>query len=322
MMNKQSILIVGAGAVGQVYAQQFARAGHDVHLFLKEKYIAEAEQGFTLYHLNTDKKRVKPITFKNFHCHSDWSTVAERQWQQVWLCMSSTGFAQMDLQPMVQAVGDATFVVLQPGPDDIQRMKDSVGAERVVSGMINMISYHTPLATETVAKEGIAYWLPPLIPMPIEGDHARAEVVIETLTQAKIPASYQAGYAAKGMHGNAFLMVFLAALEISHWQYKSLASNKALLKMMIEAQHEAFAALSQHYAIPAPFALKCVKSWMIPPLLTASRHIAPLDMETYLQAHFSKVRSQTVALLQLFIERAQQYQLKHEALSTLTAQLA
>ncbi len=320
-MNKQSILIVGAGAVGQVYAQQFASAGHDVHLFLKEKYVAEAQQGFTLYHLNRDKKKVKPITFKNFHCHSDWSTVAERQWHQIWLCMSSTGFAQMDLQPMVQAVGDATFVVLQPGPDDIQRMKDTVGADRVVSGMINMISYHTPLATETVAQEGIAFWIPPMIPMPIEGDRARADVVIDTLKQAKIPASYQAGYAAKGIHGNAFLMVFLAALEINQWHYKSLAGNKAVLKTMIEAQHEAFDALSQHYGTSAPSALKCVKSWMIPPLLTASRYIAPLDMETYMQAHFSKVRSQTVALLQLFIERAQQYQLKHDALSTLVAQL-
>jgi 2-dehydropantoate 2-reductase len=321
-MNKQSILIVGAGAVGQVYAQQFARAGHDVHLFLKEKYVAEAQQGFTLYHLNEDKKRIKPITFKNFHCHSDWSTVAERQWHQIWLCMSSTGFAQMDLQPLVQAVGDATIVVLQPGPDDIQRVKDTVGAERVVSGMINMISYHTPLATETVAKEGIAFWIPPLIPMPVEGDHARAEVVIETLKQSKIPASYQAGYAAKGIHGNAFLMVFLAALEINNWQYKSLAANKADLKMMIDAQQEAFAALSQHYGTSAPYALTCVKSWMISPLMTASRYIAPLDMETYMQAHFSKVRSQTVAILQLFIDRAQQYQLKHESLSALVAQMA
>lgn len=42
---KQSILIVGAGAVGLVYAYYFARAGHDVHLFVKGEYIAEAEQG-------------------------------------------------------------------------------------------------------------------------------------------------------------------------------------------------------------------------------------------------------------------------------------
>ena len=120
---KQSILIVGAGAVGQVYAYYFARAGHDVHFFVKEKYIAEAEQGFTLYDLNKDKKRLHPVRFKNFHCHSDWSTVAQQQWQQVWLCVSSTALAQIDLQPMLQAIGDATVVVLQPGLMIFNRLK-------------------------------------------------------------------------------------------------------------------------------------------------------------------------------------------------------
>lgn len=40
---KQQILIIGAGAVGQVYAYHFAQAGHQVHLLLKEKYIPEAQ---------------------------------------------------------------------------------------------------------------------------------------------------------------------------------------------------------------------------------------------------------------------------------------
>lgn len=321
-MMKQSILIVGAGAVGQVYAYYFARAGHDVHLFVKEKYLAEAEQGFTLYDLNQDKKRQHPTQFKNFHCHSDWSTVAQQPWQQVWLCVSSTALAQMDLQPMLQAIGDATVVVLQPGPDDIQHVKAVAGDERVVSGMINMISYHAPLATEVLAQEGTAFWLPPLIPMPIDGERQRADDVIQLLKQSKIPASYQQGFAERGIHSTAFLMVFLAALEINHWKYKALGQNKAILKTMIEAQQEAFAAISQHYGTKPALALTCVKTWMLPSILFASRYVAPLDMETYLEAHFSKVRPQTMALLNLYIERAKQYQLKHEALVGLVAQMS
>jgi 2-dehydropantoate 2-reductase len=304
-----------------VYAYYFARAGHDVHLFVKEKYLAEAEQGFTLYDLNQDKKRQHPIQFKNFHCHSDWSSVATQQWQQVWLCMSSTALAQTDLQPMLQAIGEATVVVLQPGPDDIQHVKAVAGDDRVVAGMINMISYHAPLATEVLAQEGTAFWLPPLIPMPIDGERERADNVIQLLKQAKIPASYQQGFAEKGIHSTAFLMVFLAALEINHWQFNALGQNKAILKTMIDAQQEAFAALSQHYGTKPAFALTCTKTWMLPSILFASRYVAPLDMETYLEAHFSKVRPQTMALLKLYIERAKHYQLKHETLSGMVAQL-
>jgi hypothetical protein len=91
---------------------------------------------------------------------------------------------------------------------------------------------------------------------------------------------------------------------------------------MIEAQQEAFAAISQHYGTKPALALTCVKTWMLPSILFASRYVAPLDMETYLEAHFSKVRPQTMALLNLYIERAKQYQLKHEALTGLVAQMS
>ncbi|HMY28892.1 MAG TPA: hypothetical protein PK211_07925, partial [Agitococcus sp.] len=42
----------------------------------------------------------------------------------------------------------------------------------------------------------------------------------------------------------------------------------------------------------------------LPVILKLARHVAPLDMETYLQAHFMKVRSQTLLLLEAYIQRA------------------
>ena len=42
---KEHILIIGAGAVGQVYAYHLAQAGYHIHFLLKEKYLEEAQQG-------------------------------------------------------------------------------------------------------------------------------------------------------------------------------------------------------------------------------------------------------------------------------------
>lgn len=300
----EHILIIGAGAVGQVYAYHLAQAGYQVHFLLKEKYLKEAQQGFVLYNLRQDKKRQHPIVFKNFHCHSSWQSVANVQFSQVWLCVSSTALAAMDLAPMKAAVGEALVVVLQPDPDDVARAQQVFGKQHVVAGMINMISYHTPLATEQTARDGIAFWIPPVMPMPVDGEVEGVSALLAVLKKAKISALWQKRFAIANAHNTGFLMVFLAALELSDWQFRQLSADKALIKTMIAAQQEVFAALHAEYGSQASIVLRQIKPWMLPAMLKVARHVAPLDMETYLQAHFMKVRSQTLLLLEAYIQRA------------------
>lgn len=300
----EHILIIGAGAVGQVYAYHLAQAGYQVHFLLKEKYLKEAQQGFVLYNLRQDKKRQHPIVFKNFHCHSSWQSVANVQFSQVWLCVSSTALAAMDLAPMKAAVGEALVVVLQPDPDDVTRVQQVFGKQHVVAGMINMISYHTPLATEQTARDGIAFWIPPVMPMPVDGEVEGVSALLAVLKKAKISALWQKRFAISNAHNTGFLMVFLAALELSDWQFRQLSADKALIKTMIAAQQEVFAALHAEYGSQASIVLRQMKPWLLPVMLKVARHVAPLDMETYLQAHFMKVRSQTLLLLEAYIQRA------------------
>lgn len=318
---KKYILIIGAGAVGQVYGYHFAKAGHQVHFLLKEKYIAQAKQGFTLYHLNQDKKRQQPITFTDFVCHSDWSSVAKQPIDQVWLCVSSVALAGIDFSAMKAAIKQATVVVLQPDPADVQLVKGVIDAEQVVAGMINMISYYAPLTSEVVPREGVAFWIPPLVPMPIEGQKQHLAMVLALLKQVRLPATAQDNFAAKNVHASSFLMVFLAVLELSDWRFKTLAGDKALLQSMINAQKEVFAALSAEYGTQPSIALTCLKTWMMPTLLSAAKHIAPLNMEVYMQAHFLKVREQTLMLLEAYAQRAQIHGLRYEALHGLIERL-
>ena len=318
---KKSILIVGAGAVGQVYAYHFAKAGYQVHLLLKEKYIAEAKQGFTLYHLNQDKKRQQPISFNDFVCHSNWNSVAQHAIDQVWLCVSSNALVHVDLLAMKAAIKQAMVMVLQPDPADVQRVKQVFDSTQVVAGMINMISYYAPLVGEVVPKEGVAFWIPPIVPMPVEGQHQALIDVLAVLKDAQIPAMAQANFAAKNVHASSFLMVFLAVLELNNWHFKVLAHNKTQLKRMLQAQKEVFSALSAEYGTQPSYALRCLKAWMMPSILKIAQHIAPLDMEIYMEAHFTKVRAQTLMLLQAYEQRALQHQVSHEALSGLIKQL-
>ena len=56
--------------------------------------------------------------------------------------------------------------------------------------------------------------------------------------------------------------------------------------------------------------------------MTLSRHVTPVDIEVFLEAHFSKVRTQTLALLDLYAAHAAELGLPHPALDRLRGELA
>ena len=49
MSETPRVLLVGAGAVGQVYGKYLQAAGCEISFLVKEKYADEARRGFTLY---------------------------------------------------------------------------------------------------------------------------------------------------------------------------------------------------------------------------------------------------------------------------------
>ena len=53
------VLVVGAGAVGQVYGWHLKRGGVDLTFYVKEKYRAEVEAGLTVYPLNEGQKTAR-----------------------------------------------------------------------------------------------------------------------------------------------------------------------------------------------------------------------------------------------------------------------
>ena len=125
-------------------------------IFAKRKYLEEAQQGFVLYNLRQDKQRQQAIIFNNLVV-----TPHGKVWPILSLvksgCVYPAPLWRHGFSSMKAAIGDALVVVLQPDPDDVSRVQiDLWQRNRVVAGMINMnlLSYHTPLATEQTAREG------------------------------------------------------------------------------------------------------------------------------------------------------------------------
>lgn len=313
-----NILIVGAGAVGQAYGYQFAQSGKQVSFFIKEKYRDELSQGMTLYHLNQDKKRKRPIDFRHYGLISSWQEASKIHWDQIYLCISSTAFLQFDFSGLKRVVSDDTIVViLQPGLHDYERACEHLPKEQLVQGMITLSSYHGPMPGEQLPKPGVAYWFPPMAATPFSGNPIARAAVIKTFKQANMNAVANPNLHKLAPYATAAFMVFLTALETSHWKFAELAADKPLQQQMLAAQKQAFSAVSKDTGIAPPLWQHLVSAWLVRMLLRLAPRVAALDLETFFQVHFTKVKDQTKLFMNTYIAAAQQHQIAAAELTAL-----
>ena len=76
-MSGARVLVVGAGAVGQVYGRHAQLAGADVTFFVREKYRDEVTRGFTMYPLNR-RRNTEPVEVTGFAASSRAPTRSRR----------------------------------------------------------------------------------------------------------------------------------------------------------------------------------------------------------------------------------------------------
>src|SRR5262245_44848572 len=105
------ILVVGAGAVGHAYGRHLQLGGARVSFLVRAKYAAACRAGLTLYPLNRPKAtRWQPVPLQNFGVLTSTDEVATIAWEQVWLCIPSTGLQGPWLADLLAAIGKATLV--------------------------------------------------------------------------------------------------------------------------------------------------------------------------------------------------------------------
>lgn len=316
----KKILLVGAGAVGQVYGMYLANAGNDVSFLIKEKYADTLAEGVVLYNINRDKKRQKPIRFAQYKTITSWQTASETKWDMIVLCIASSALHEgFDFAGLQSTLGDATLIMLQPGPEDMTLVEQHIDGGRIVQGMITLISYHTPMPGENTSVPGTAFWLPPVVPMPFAGPVDRRTEVIRAFIDAGIPAKSVNDMRQQSLHVTAFFMTFLTALEASAWKFKRLRDDTAMINRMLDAAQEASAAITAQHSVNAPFWLKWVSPWMVKSLLRVAPHALPLDLEMFLQVHFTKVKAQTKLFLNGYLREAKAAGLSAGQLSVLNS---
>lgn len=317
-----NVLIVGAGAVGQVYGEHLQRGGAHVGVFVKHKYAGDARAGFTMHPVGR-----KPIEFKPDTVACDPEAVrAAGPWDQVWLCMSSPALRGWQaVGDVLEAAGpDATVICLQPGIEDMDFVADKIGgSERLVQGLITMISWHAPLPGQQVAPPGVAYWLPPGAAPPFAGEAARTKAVVAGLKAGGYAGRRRKDIRSQSAFGAATLLPLMAALEMADWSFKSLRAG-SWLGVACRAGREGQAIAAARLKVGSSgFLLGLLTR---PPVLRFVSWIAPgfcpFPLEVYLKEHFTKVGDQTRGHLESYLRLADTRALPAVALTELRDGLA
>lgn len=315
-MASKNILLIGAGAVGLVYGKQLAAGGHRITFLVRPKYVEDHADGTILYNLNKDRKLNKPIAFKDYQVISSMEEVAEQAWDQIYLCFSSKALQAYDFDQLkANLQGQPIIVMLQPGTADYNKLSRTFSRTEIVEGMITLISYWAPMSTESAEHPGVAYYFPPFMPTPFSGETGPRNEIIQTFKSGGIRASSTKSVPMDALFPSSFLGVFLTALEASNWKFRQLASDRPMLKDLEQALNEVFRGLEQKYKTkrPLPFYV-AGKPTIIRMLLFLAPKVMPMDIETYFELHFTKVKSQTKMFIQEYIAIARSSGIEPEAL--------
>lgn len=313
------VLIVGAGAVGQVFGHHLAQGGAEVTFLVKPEYAEDCRRGFTLYAL--DRKPPRTQRFAGFDVITAPRDAAATPWDQVYITVSSTALHAGDwLAELAVATGDAPVVFLQPNLGDRARLTSAVEPRRVVDGMIGFLAYHAPLPGEPrFAEPGIAYWFPPA-PSPFSGE--RAPGVVAALRRGKLPSRMVRDVTATAPFQSAALYAYLAALEDAGWSFRDLRrGNRLALAGRGAAQAMAIAGHQLGYRVPWRIRL-AARPLVVRLVLRLARRVAPLDLETYLRVHFTKLAAQTRAGFASYVAHGHQAGLPTNAVEQLAGFVA
>jgi 2-dehydropantoate 2-reductase len=303
MSETPRVLLVGAGAVGQVFGKYLQAAGCELSFLVKEKYAEEARRGFTLYELGLLARRDEPATLSGFGVHVSNEEVAARRWDQVWLCVSSTALRAGNwVGELTRATGEATWVMLQPALDDRDWLLQWVVPERLVSGMIPFISFHAPLKPgDPVPRPGTAFWFPPLARGPFSGPPERLQEVIRTLRAGGYPARPTRDVTRATAIPSAVLTVFVEGLEAAGWSLERFLQHDSLERVH-RAAREAVRIAAWHTKGNASAVLPLLRPALFKLLLPVASRVAPFDLETYLKAHFTKVGEQNRLMMRTYVD--------------------
>lgn len=299
------ILMVGSGAVGQVFGLHLRQAGAELAFYARPESAdrlksALAEGGLPLNQLTWFGRR-NPLSHRltGYRVVTDLASARNIKPDQIWFTTPSPVYHSDWFREFLQVPSKLVVCFAPEGRRG--KFVPQGEADRFVFGGITLIAWQGDLEGGGGRSVGVNYWLPPLAAIPLMGEPAACRELAGLLEQAGLRAApkderFQATQAAT----TALLTALVAGLELAGWSFSAFRQSPWFQR----AAHAAREAISSQLAEPGIITRALLRIGLTPAMLSLATYIlpalTPFDLEEYLKFHYRKTREQTLALLDLF----------------------
>jgi ketopantoate reductase len=313
LSSARKILIVGAGAIGQVFGTHLTRGGAQVSVLVKPGQETAAAGGFRLWRVRR-RRQPAELHFEPAEVLVSSAPTAASEWDSVLLCVSSDALRSDWIEELAAATSPAALLSVGQSARDAKRLSSLVG-ERAGQIVPALFAWSAPLAAE-VPGPGTAFWLPPRASQLIGASPARARPLVEAFKAGGLRSEVAADAESKGAHQAAATMPFIAALGAKQWSFRALRGDR-LLEVAAKAAQEAEAAIAGAENDRGKSRTPSVRAARL--ALRLLPLMAPFDLEAYARRHFNKVAPQTDLMFDEWIALARDRGIETDALEELAA---
>ncbi len=300
------VLIVGCGAVGQVYGLALQKAGVTVGFLdqsavVKKLIQAQEQRGLLLFQVS-HKHRNDPIVYrlKDYRVIADAVESQHFEPDQIWFTTPSQVYYSDWFHDFLRQVPSKRVVCFSPEGSRPEFLTEGMG-DRVVFGGTTFMAWQGDLEGDGARSEGVNFWRPPLA-IPLEGTRESCREVANLLKQAGFRITFGKPGSHSQASATAVLTAFVAGLELSGWSLRTYRKSPWLRCAAGAGRESVIGQL--------PRAGAFTRALLSSPVLSACFFLAalllpllfPFDLERYLKFHYTKTREQTVILLNVFMK--------------------
>ncbi len=299
------VLIVGCGAVGQVYGLFLQQAGVALGYLDRPAKVEELKEalghaGLPVYQVTRAHRR-DPIPHRLEHYQVVAGVAESQRFQpdQIWFTVPSQAYYSEWFKEFVQQVPAEQVVCFAPEGARPEFFPPDSGKERLVFAGTTFMAWQGSLDGGGGREEGVNFCISP-VGIPLAGPEKACREVGQVLQKA----GFRFTIGKPGSHAQAvttaLMTAFTVGLELAGWSLRAFRRSPCL-KQAAGAAREAV--LGQ-----LPGANAFTRTLLHVTVLTAAFYLValvlpllfPFDVEKYLQFHYTKTKDQSLTLLDLF----------------------
>ena len=301
------VLLVGCGAVGQVFGLFLQKAGVELGFYARpgsaDRLKQALEHGGMPLFQTSYFRRHDPIAHRleNYQVVTDVAESQRFKPDQIWFTTPSPVYYSEWFREFLQKVPSERVVCFAPEGGRSEFFPESGGEDRLVFGGITYISWQGDLEGSSGRPEGVNFWLPPLLGIPLMGTEKACREVENLLKKAGFRTMEKKEDFHKTLASvTAVMLAFVAGLELSGWSFRAFRKSPWLKRAACGSREAVLSQISAtgiftRTLLGILFSSKgfYLATFFLPLLF-------PFDLEKYLKFHYLKTRDQTLTLLDVF----------------------